>query len=135
MSSFHISFIRAILLSGLLAFVVSCKESYEPPALANNNSFLVVEGSINIDSVTTIHLSRSTRLKDTSKVVPEQNAVMVLEDETNRLYPFSTQKAGVYSLPPAGLTPGKKYRLRIKTGSSGEYLSDSGQIRPHHDRP
>jgi hypothetical protein len=124
MSSFHIFFIRAILLSGLMAFMASCKESYEPPALADTNSFLVVEGFINIDSVTTIRLSRSTRLKDTSKVVPEQNAVLNLEDETNRLYPFSPQGAGAYTLAPAGLASGRKYRLRIKTGSSGEYLSD-----------
>ena len=101
----------------------ACKEPYNPPAIADAQSYLVVEGFINIGGETNIVLSRSTNLNDTSKIVPERRASVFIENEQNSRFMLQESSPGKYTLQTSGLTSGRKYRLRIKTTSS-EYLSD-----------
>ncbi|MGB4399226.1 MAG: DUF4249 domain-containing protein [Daejeonella sp.] len=101
----------------------ACKEPYNPPAVADAQSYLVVEGFINIGGETNIILSRSTNLKDTTKTVPERRAIVFVENEQNGSFILRESSPGKYTISAAGLTTGKKYRVRIKTTSS-EYLSD-----------
>jgi hypothetical protein len=120
--------VNRILTCGCVVMMIflfaTCKESYEPPVIAGDGSYLVVEGAIILNAPTTIKLSRTSRLKDTSKVLPESYASISIEDEANGKYPLSETTPGTYTLPVSGLSAGKKYRLRIKTSSSSEYLSD-----------
>lgn len=115
---------RLIFFVGILSMVISCKEAYDPPAIADAPVYLVVEGFINLNGSTNIRLSRSTQLKDTSKIAPETRAVLMIEDEQNGKFRLTELKGGNYMLPASGLNAGRKYRLRIKTASSSEYLSD-----------
>ena len=116
---FKLSFVFSILL-----FVITCKEAYDPPAIANAPNYLVVEGFINLNATTNIRLTRSTNLKDSSRPFPESNAVLMVEDDQNRSFSLSELIDGNYTLPASGLNPNRKYRLRIKTASSSEYLSN-----------
>ena len=111
-------------LIGILTLFVTCKEAYDPPVISNTSSYLVVEGIINVAGHTTIKLSRTTQLKDTVKVKPEDNAVLNIEDEANNRFMLQQEGPGTYVLPPSPLNIGVKYRLRIKTRNATEYLSD-----------
>lgn len=112
-----IFFFTLIILAG------ACKEPYNPPAIADAQSYLVVEGFIDIGGQTKISLSRSTNLRDTSKVVPEQGASVFIENEQSSSLMLLESSPGKYTLQTSGLSTGRKYRLRIKTTSS-EYLSE-----------
>lgn len=113
-----------IFLLSLVLFGGACKEPYDPPAIAKAQSYLVVEGFINIGAETNISLSRSTNLSDTSKIVPERRASVFIENEQNGSFMLSESSPGKYTLSASGLTAGRKYRLRIKTTASSEYLSE-----------
>ena len=124
---FKMNMIRVLTFSfviGILTFFSACKEPYDPPILANTSSYLVVEGIINVSGPTTIKLSRTTQLKDTVKVHPENGAILNIEDEANNRYLLLPQGSGTYVLPSAAINTGVKYRLRIKTRNATEYLSD-----------
>jgi hypothetical protein len=85
---------------------------------------LVVEGVITGSDSTIIKVSR-TKLIDTSKaVLSETNAQMTIESDANTIIPLSEIKPGIYAAPPFNLDPSHKYRLRIKTADSKEYLSE-----------
>lgn len=115
--------LQIILFFSVLFLGNACKEPYDPPAIVETKSYLVVEGFINISGETKISLSRSTNLKDTSKIVPERRASVLIENEQNARFMLPESSPGKYTLTASGLTAGAKYRLRIKTTSS-EYLSD-----------
>lgn len=119
-----IKVLRLSLFISIISLLITCKERYDPPAISNAGNFLVVEGVININATTTIKLSRTAQLQDTSKVLPESNAILNIEDEANNKYFLLQQIPGTYTLPASGLSAGKKYRLRIKTRASFEYLSE-----------
>lgn len=104
-------------------FASNCKEPYEPPILTYGDSYLVVEGLINLNDVSTIKLSRTTPLKDTTKLFPEKNAELFIEDDLSKIYPFIEQGAGIYAMKEIGLSADKKYRLRINAEQK-TYLSD-----------
>jgi hypothetical protein len=130
LNNFMIRILKLSFFISLLSLGITCKEPYDPSVISSTNNFLVVEGIINLNAPTTIKLSRTTQLKDTSKVQPENNAVLNIEDEQNNTYFLSQQAAGIYILPATALSAGKKYRLRIKTTSSSEYLSDYVEVMP-----
>ncbi len=115
---------RLVLFFGLVSMLITCKQPYDPPAVANAPSYLVVEGFINLNAQTTILLSRTIQLKDTNTLSRESGAIVIIEDEQNGSFMLSESAPGNYILPPSNLSAGKKYRLRIKTGSSSEYLSE-----------
>jgi len=116
--------LQFIFFFSLIILIGACKEPYDPPAIVEAKSYLVVEGFINIGGETKISLSRSTNLKDTSKIVPERRASVFIENEQNSRMMMSESSPGKYTLSTSGLIAGRKYRLRIKTSSSSDYLSD-----------
>jgi hypothetical protein len=112
------------LLIGMLSG--NCKESYEPPAIKTDYHFLVVEGIINTgtSAQTTIVLSRSRTLNDTTTFSPETGANVYIESEAGGLYQLQEQANGSYTSSVVNLNSNIKYRLRITTTDQQQYQSD-----------
>src|SRR6185437_7203202 len=111
----------------IILFALACKKAFMPALSASDNgSYLVIEGTISgaADS-TIIKLSRTKKIDTLKTIIPELNATIVVESDANTPYPLSaTATAGAYACAPITLDPAHKYRLRIKTADSKEYLSD-----------
>jgi hypothetical protein len=110
------------LLSILLIVLMACREEYQPEVTTRNNNFLVVDGIINPDS-TTIILSRTRILNDTTSFIPEPNAVVYIEGERGSLYPVRPKANGVYTSSSLPLDLSDRYRVKISV-SSKEYASE-----------
>lgn len=110
----------------LLFLVLGCVKPYEPAVITGTNAFLVVDGIINsgADVATTITLSRSRRLSDTTTFIPEQQSQIVIEDRNGARYPLQEKEAGIYVSAPLNLDPSGSYRLNITTAGENNYISD-----------
>ena len=103
---------------------MACKKPYNPPVVANNGSYLVVEGVINSGSDSTkIMLSRTVNISSAVTANPVTGATLTVESDQNAVYPLNEAGNGNYVSPGLNLDNGRQYRLRIKT-SDNEYLSD-----------
>jgi hypothetical protein len=109
----------------LLIFITwSCIEPYTPPPITSANNYLVVDGFINAgQGPTTFTLSRTRNLAEALKPIPESGANLVVEGENGDSYRLAESREGMYSLNFMNLNPASKYRLRIRTTDSKEYLS------------
>jgi hypothetical protein len=108
----------------LIASVMGCKKPYNPPVVANNQSYLVVEGVINSAADSTkFKLSRTVNISSSITTNPVTGASLSVESDQNAVYPLTETGNGNYSSPGLNLDNTRQYRLRIKT-SNGEYLSD-----------
>lgn len=110
--------------------VAACKEPYYPPAIVTQNHYLVVEGRINEGSPTTIVLSRTRNVTDTSGVtggnthpIWELNATVNVEDNHGGVAPLPELGDGKYGGINIVLNDQYLYRLRIRTEDGKEYLS------------
>ena len=112
-----------ILLIGIL-FLTRCKDPYDPPIKGSANHYLVVEGFINPDGQTNIKLSRTRNITagDTASDINELNANVVIEDNSNNMYPLADSGKGNYS-GIFNLSTSNQYRLHITTSDNKEYLS------------
>ena len=108
-----------------LLFLSNCKVPYDPPVVSSNYHFLVVEGYINANGLTTMKLSRTRNITwgDTAAYRNESGADVVIEDNQNNIYPLYENGEGNYSSYNY-LNATNKYRLRINTSDHKEYLSD-----------
>ncbi|MHA4807135.1 DUF4249 domain-containing protein [Flavitalea flava] len=107
-----------------------CKQSYAPPAVSTDRSYLVVEGFIQGGTDTTnIRLSHTFQLSDTSYVTPENNADVQVEGKDNTSFPLYQTGNGNYQIPYLPLQTGVQYRLHIRTSAQKEYVSDYVDIR------
>lgn len=118
-----------LIISLVLVILVSCKDPYNLPSVSLDNSYLVVEGSIDPGpDATVIHLSRVKGLNDTVMLLPERDAIVAVEDDRGKSYPLITSGNGEYrSWLSLDVKP--QYRVRIKTTDGKEYLSDFVPIR------
>jgi len=109
-----------------LTIITGCKKPYNPVIVATDNKYLVVEGIINTSGDSTfVKLSRTVKLSDaTNTIVPELNAVVTIENDQGYNYTLQEAGKGLYLTPALNLPVTAKYRLRIKTSGSKEYLSD-----------
>src|SRR5258708_6088910 len=110
----------------LVAAAVSCKQQYDPPAVANPPVFLVVEGSINSGPDSTYFtLSHTYRLADTSTTTPELGATVTVEGNDNSAYTLpQTDNNGNYGAALPVLNPNTRYHLHIITSGNKQYASD-----------
>ncbi len=117
------SFIAAM---ALLVLVVSgCKEPFDPPAVEAPGPYLVVEGVLNAgNGLTTIRISRTSPLDNTTQVVGETGANVRVEGRDNFTAQLNMTSSGIYSVSGLNLVIGNEYRLRIITNNGKEYLSD-----------
>ena len=100
----------------LLVVVVSCIEPYLPEVVGPTKDYLVVDGFINSQGVTTIQLTRSIRLADTGQPASEAGATVQIIDDANAHYPLKEGKAGIYQSAYLTLNPARSYQLRISSG-------------------
>ncbi|AHM61508.1 hypothetical protein D770_16270 [Flammeovirgaceae bacterium 311] len=112
-----------------LAMGISCVDPYEPPVVAEANNYLVVEGVLRSGAPSHIRLTRTARLADTASIMTETAAVLAVESEGGSIFHLQESENGTYALEAIDLSPQDRYRLRIKTRDSKEYLSDYVEVK------
>ncbi|KAA3438635.1 DUF4249 domain-containing protein [Rufibacter hautae] len=120
---FHIISLKTAFYWLCLLFLAACEEPYNPEVIESSNKFLVVSGFINSNGPTTILLSRTQNLSESSAPQKETNATVTVEEENGEKFPLMEIAAGTYSSNALALNPAKKYRLFIKA-SGKEYASE-----------
>jgi hypothetical protein len=113
----------------VVVILTSCKERFEPNLPSVSQGYLVVDGYINAQGVTQIKLSRTVPLGQKKVLKPELNATLQIQGEDNTSFPFTATSGGIYSSEANTLNPSSKYRLRIKTKDTKEYLSDYVEVK------
>jgi hypothetical protein len=105
--------------------VYSCIEPFSPPEVNNPESFLVVDGFLNVGGDTSkISLRNTQNTNDESNPLPESGAKIAVESENGESYNFEQTAAGLYVLPPVNFSMSSKYRLYIIRSNGREYRSD-----------
>ncbi|HEX7847497.1 MAG TPA: DUF4249 domain-containing protein, partial [Chitinophagaceae bacterium] len=90
--------------------------------VSSPDSYLIVEGVLNVGGATTIRISRSTGINSTG-LAPELNAQVFVEGKDNTTRTVPGTGGGNYSSANLNLELSKEYRVRIRTTSGKEYLS------------
>ncbi|SDL70034.1 protein of unknown function [Daejeonella rubra] len=108
---------------------LACKKPFVHDGITESPSLLVVEGVINTAGQTNIYLSRTLKLADKLKASSETKAKVQVEGQNNVVFPLTENIAGTYSAAQMNLNPNQQYRLRIKTATGKEYLSDLMTVR------
>jgi hypothetical protein len=110
-----------------------CKDPYDVKVKNSQKAVLVVEGFLNSGGITTIKLSRSFQLADTSKMIEESGASVVVESRSEK-HQLPETGPGSYAADLSFLDPSQEYRLHINA-SGKEYVSDyiKVQITPPID--
>jgi hypothetical protein len=119
-------FLYCFLIAGLLLFA-HCKKAYEPEILKNSKQYLVVNGFINTNqgAVTSIYLSRTVSIYDTTINAPEKNAAVSIESSTGDVEQLSESGSeGEYRSNPLFLNTSGTYRLNIRTSDGIQYQSE-----------
>jgi len=111
--------------------LTGCKERFEPNLPTVATGYLVVEGIINSGpGETKIKLTRSMVIASQNRTVtPELRARVQVEGEDNTILPLSEESQGFYRAEQLNLERHTKYRLRIKTTSGKEYVSDFAEVK------
>ncbi|HEX9513839.1 MAG TPA: DUF4249 domain-containing protein [Puia sp.] len=104
--------------------LLQCKQVYVSPYTSPATGYLVVEGYISGNSETSFTLSRTIKLSGDTTNPQEVGASVQVEGDDNSVYPLTEAGGGIYNTGSLPLNVSAKYRLRIHTQSSGEYLSD-----------
>ncbi|QNF33065.1 DUF4249 domain-containing protein [Adhaeribacter swui] len=113
----------------LLLALSNCVDPFDPQVKNIPQSFLVVDGFINAQGVTTIKLSRTVNLSADSIAPPESNATVYIEEEDGAPIYLAEQQAGTYTSGSLNLNFLKNYRLHLKLASGKEYTSDYTLIK------
>ena len=109
----------------LLLLFYGCIEPFSPPEVNSDASNLVVDGFLNVGKDTSrIALSRTQNTHVVVAAFKEVGAKISVEGETGEKYSFVEKGGGQYFLAPQIYNQAGKYRLRIKTKSGKEYLSE-----------
>jgi hypothetical protein len=115
----------SVILIITLAVMYSCIEPFSPPEVNSDQNYLVVDGFLNVGQDTSvIELRRTQNINQMATSAGETGATVSAETEAGEKYLFAEGRGGAYKLPPRLFNRSVKYRLRIKTKSGKEYLSD-----------
>jgi hypothetical protein len=119
------SFLIRRLLPWSLTVLGACTDPYMPDVVTSPPNYLVVDGFLNAQGITTIRLSRTYAIASKAAPPAETRATVYIEDEAGTRYPLAEGTAGTY-VSAGGLTlnPARRHRLRLKTLSGKEYASD-----------
>lgn len=105
--------------------VNSCIEPFSPPEVTNPETYLVVDGFLNVNGDTSrILLSHTQATNDDKLVEKETGATLTVEAENGENYRFLDMGDGSYKLPPAAFSQDTKYRLLIRRADGRQYESD-----------
>ncbi len=103
----------------------SCIEPFSPPEVTNPDTYLVVDGFLNVDGDTSrIILSHTQGTNDDKQFETESGATLIVEQENGENYAFRDMGNGSYTLPPAAFNRDARYRLKIRRLDGREYESD-----------
>ena len=124
-NTFHRTFklISPFSILGLL-LLAGCTEPYLPDALKSPPSYLVVDGFLNAQGVTTIKLSRTHPVGAKTAPPVETKATLYVEDEAGVRVLLREAPAGNYTSAFTTMNLARKYRLHINTLAGKEYISD-----------
>lgn len=127
-------FLTSTLVLGSFLFFTGCKDPYEIKVPNAQRQVLIVEGFLNSGGPTTIKLSRSHNLNDTSNATTETGASVIVESG-NAQYNLQETSVGTYTADLGALNPTAEYRLHVNTGNGKEYVSDyvKAQVTPPID--
>src|SRR3954471_7002940 len=88
---------RILVLSALL-ILSGCLEPYDPPVVADQVNFLVVDGFMNVaDGSVNVTLSHATVLYEAKAAQPELSALVSIEDEDGNVSNVPELANGKYS--------------------------------------
>ena len=122
--------IKLLHILAVLLLAIGCKEPYLPPIKSDQNSYLVVESYLNGQGTTTLKLSRTYKLDDSTGVRPELNAIVQVESQSSGQVSRMDHKGnGIYETV-LSLTTTDKYRVKIITSNNKVYVSDFVDYKP-----
>jgi hypothetical protein len=107
----------------IFSLLLACREAYDPVLENDVPSYLVVEGMINANGVTTIELGRTIHYAEKMVRQFELGAQVEIEGDNSTRFPLTDQGKGLYTSDNQVLARDRKYRLKIKTAAGKEYLS------------
>jgi hypothetical protein len=114
-----------------LAVAVSCLEPYNPPVVAQNSNYLVVDAFLNTtDNSASVSLSRTIPLYSDEEVPRELNATVIIEDEAGLRFTLQQEENGLYTLSNIPVDEEQKYRVYIRTSDQQEYFSEFIEPKP-----
>jgi hypothetical protein len=122
------------LLPGLLALLSGCTDPYLPEALQSPPSYLVVDGFLNSQGVTTIKLTRTYAIASKTAPPTETKATVYLEDEAGTRTLLREAPTGTYTSPALTLSPARRYRLHLNTLWGGAGIRVGLRARQNHAR-
>jgi hypothetical protein len=112
-----------LFLALMLSSTITCTKPFNPPEIAETDSYLVVEGFANPGPDSTfITLSRSRRLGDTGTFVQESRARVVIQSRQGIEFPLTEISPGRYG-GSLNLNPSEQYRLKVSTAAQSVYES------------
>ncbi|UII20171.1 DUF4249 domain-containing protein [Fulvivirga ligni] len=114
--------VSLFILLSTCSLIIGCLEPYNPPAITNTETSLIIEGSIE-SGTSIIKLSRSSPLNSDNAISPEVEAEVSIEDETGHAYACTETSPGRYSVSGLDIRTGNQYRLKIITKQKDEYES------------
>lgn len=120
----------------LLLGLSGCVDKFAPDVIAAPNSFLVVDGFINLRGVTTIRLAHTQNLTATAAPPAETGATAYVQDDQGQRYPLAEAEPGVYLSGTLSLSTTRRYQVQVRTSAGREYASDlvTGKLTPPIDK-
>ncbi|WP_210514305.1 DUF4249 domain-containing protein [Hymenobacter terricola] len=115
---------RRALLWCLALLLAGCTDPYLPPAITSPPNYLVVDGFLNSQGVTTIRLSHTYAIASGATPPVETKATLNIEDEAGTRYALREGVNGTYASAALTLNTTRNYRLHINTLTGKEYVSD-----------
>ncbi|WP_184545477.1 DUF4249 domain-containing protein [Mucilaginibacter sp. FT3.2] len=108
----------------LVITAVACKKQIALKPIVALNSYLVVDGSINVGDSSIIALSHTVNIAGKARSNPEVNATVTIESSGGSSYPLVSKNNGNYVSAALNLSVTQNYRLKIVTGDGKQYASD-----------
>ena len=118
-----------------LAGLGGCVDKYAPDSVATAPNYLVVDGFVNLQGVTTVRLSRTRSLSTGAARPVEAGATLAIQDEGGTRYALTEQRPGTYASAALSLSAGRRYQLQLRTTAGRRYASDLvvGKLAPAID--
>jgi hypothetical protein len=108
----------------LVGALGACTDKYLPDVISAPQSFLVVDGFLNTQGMTTIKLTRTFAVASKEKPPVETRATLAIEEQAGPRFALQETDKGTYASANLALSPGKNYRLLITTLAGQQYASD-----------
>ena len=119
----------------VLILLTSCIDPYNPPQVTQANSYLVVDGYVDLEAgKSVITLSRTKNLSESNQIVKQTNAQVSIQIEGGATYQLWEGEAGVYSGEGFVLSVTDKCKLIINSeGKQYESAVVAMKVTPEID--